>query len=104
MTDLEIKQVEELVNQKIKDDLKVDHMIVSLDEAKQMHAIGLFDEKYAEKVSIYGIGPQSRGGYYSLEFCGGPHVEHTGVIGKIEITKEEAISFGARRIYAKIAL
>ena len=104
LTDSEIRQIEELVNQKIKDDLKVDHMIVSLDEAKQMHAIGLFDEKYAEKVSIYGIGPQSRGGYYSLEFCGGPHVEHTGVIGKIEITKEEAISFGARRIYAKIAL
>ncbi|MBI2334963.1 alanine--tRNA ligase [Candidatus Daviesbacteria bacterium] len=104
MTDSEIKQVEELVNQKIKDDLKVEHMIVSLDEAKQMHAIGLFDEKYAEKVSIYGIGPQSKGRYYSLEFCGGPHVEHTGVIGQIEITKEEAVSFGIRRIYAKIAL
>src|SRR3989338_3702274 len=104
LTDSETRQVEELVNQKIKDDLKVDHMIIPLDEAKKMNAIGLFDEKYADKVSIYGIGPQPRGRYYSLEFCGGPHVEHTGVIGKIAIFKEEAVSFGIRRIYANIAL
>ncbi len=115
MTDEEIKKTEDLVNQRIKDDLKVDHMNIPLDQAKQMNAIGLFDEKYADKVSIYGVGPQfkldpeakdqrDRGGYYSLEFCGGPHVEHTGVIGQIEITKEEAVSFGIRRIYAKIAL
>ena len=76
---------------------------------------GLFDEKYGTKVSIYGVGPgyrldpgardqRSRGGYYSLEFCGGPHVERTGVIGKIKITKEEAISSGIRRIRAEIVL
>jgi len=45
---------------------------------------------------------RQRGGYYSLEFCGGPHVEHTNVIGKIKIKKEEAISAGIRRIRALI--
>ncbi|TSC87603.1 MAG: alanyl-tRNA synthetase [Microgenomates group bacterium Gr01-1014_7] len=115
MTDEEIKHTEDLVNQRIKEDLKVDHMIVDLDKAKQMNAIGLFDEKYADKVSIYGVGPgykldagakdqRARGGYYSLEFCGGPHVKHSGIIGRIKITKEEATSAGVRRIRAEIVL
>ena len=114
-TDEEIKKVEDLVNQRIKEDLKVDHMIIPLEEAKTMNAIGLFNEKYADKVSIYGIGPnfeldpeakdqRARGGYYSAEFCGGPHVEHTNVICKISIVKEEAISAGIRRIRAEIVL
>lgn len=113
MTDEEIKQVEEVINKRIEEDLKVDHMIIPLDEAKKMNAIGLFNEKYADKVSIYGVGPnysldpkakdqRVRGGYYSLEFCGGPHVDHTGVISGIKITKEEAISAGIRRIRALI--
>lgn len=115
MTDEEIKLVEDLVNKKIEEDLKVDRKIVSPEEAKKMNAIGLFDEKYGSEVSIYGVGPgykldlgardqRSRGGYYSLEFCGGPHVERTAVIGKIRITKEEAISAGIRRIRAEIVL
>lgn len=115
MTEEEIKQVEDLVNKLIKEDLKVDRKIVSPEEAKKMGAIGLFNEKYGNEVSIYGIGPnftldpqakdqRDRGGYYSLEFCGGPHVEHTGVIGKIKITKEEAVSAGIRRIRAEIVL
>ncbi len=103
MTDEEIKKVEDIINEKIKEDLKVDHRVVSLDEAKKMNAIGLFDEKYAEKVSIYGVGPDYQGGYYSLEFCGGPHVENTASIGQIRIEKEEAISSGVRRIRAVIA-
>ncbi|OGE64471.1 hypothetical protein A3J13_01335 [Candidatus Daviesbacteria bacterium RIFCSPLOWO2_02_FULL_36_8] len=112
-TEEEIKKVEDLINKRIKEDLKVEHMIIPLEEAKKMNAIGLFNEKYAEKVSIYGIGSKfeldpnaldkrQRGGYYSLEFCGGPHVEHTNVIGKIKIKKEEAISAGIRRIRALI--
>ncbi|MEK7616984.1 MAG: alanine--tRNA ligase [Patescibacteria group bacterium] len=115
MTDEEVKKVEALINKRIEEDLTVDHMIISLDEAKEMNAIGLFDGKYSGKVSIYGIGSgykldkdakdkRVRGGYYSLEFCGGPHVEHTGEIGKIKITKEEAISAGIRRIRAEIVL
>lgn len=115
LTDEEIKQVEDIVNKKIDDDLRVDRKIVSPDEAKKLNAIGLFDAKYGSEVSIYGIGPgftldpeakdqRERGGYYSLEICGGPHVERTGVIGKIKITKEEATSFGIRRIRAEIVL
>lgn len=111
MTDEEIKKVEDLINERIKQDLKVDHMTVTLEDAKKMNAIGLFDEKYAENVSIYGVGPgfsldpqaldrRERGGYYSLEFCGGPHVDTTGAIGKIKITREEAVSSGMRRIRA----
>jgi len=121
MTDKEVKQVEAIINDRIDQDLKVDHMIVDLDEAKSMNAIGLFNEKYADerspsssKVSIYGVGPgftldkdakdqRDRAGYYSLEFCGGPHIEHTGIIGKIKITKEEAVSAGMRRIRAELA-
>ena len=113
MIEEEIKETEDLVNERINQDLKVDHMIVPLDEAKKLNAIGQFMEKYADEVSIYAIGPdfdldpnakdqRARGGYYSAEFCGGPHVEHTGSIGKIKITKEEAISAGIRRIRAQI--
>lgn len=105
MTDEEIKKTEEIINKRIEQDLKVDHMIVDLQKAKEMNAIGLFDEKYADKVSIYGIGPNfDRGRYYSLEFCGGPHVVTTGAIGGIKITKEEAVSAGIRRIRAEIML
>lgn len=115
LTDEEIQQVEDLVNKKIEENLKVDRKIVSPEEAKKLNAIGLFDEKYGSEVSIYGIGPncaldpkakdqRDRAGYYSLEFCGGPHVEQTKVIGKIKITKEEAIAAGIRRIRAEIVL
>lgn len=115
MTDEEIKQIEDLVNQKIKEDLKVERKFMTYDEAKELNAIGLFDEKYDKSnVSIYAIGqdykydPKSkdqrpRANYYSLEFCGGPHVEHTGVIGGIKIIKEEAVSAGVRRIRAELS-
>lgn len=96
MTEEEIKRVENLVNQKIKEDLKVTHKIVSLNEAKKLNAIGLFNEKYGTEVSIYQIGN------YSLEVCGGPHVANTGVIGKIKIAREEAVSQGVRRIRAEL--
>lgn len=113
LTEEEVKKVEEIINQRIKEDLKVDRKFMSVAQAKDLGAIGLFDEKYGTEVSIYMIGPdfpldpdskdqRSRGGYYSMEFCGGPHVEHTGVIGGIKITKEEAISAGMRRIRVKL--
>lgn len=113
MADVEIKQAEDIINERIKQDLKVDHIFMSLEKANKINAIGLFNDKYAKEVSIYGVGPgfkldpdakdqRERGGYYSLEFCGGPHVENTGMIGKIKITKEEAISAGIRRIRAQI--
>ncbi len=115
MTPEEISEVEHLVNAKIKEDLKVESTNMTYDEAKALNAIGLFDSKYDKsKVSIYSMGPnyqfnpkakdnRDRGGYYSLEFCGGPHVEHTNLVGKIKITKEESVSAGMRRIRAELA-
>ncbi len=114
MTDEEIKKVEEIINQRIHEDLKVDQMMMSVSEANQKNAIGLFNNKYEKEVSIYGIGPnheldpkakdqRNRAGYYSLEFCGGPHVSHTGVIGGIKIEKEEAVAQGIRRIRAVLS-
>lgn len=114
LTEKEVQKVEAIVNERIKLDLKVDHMNIPIEKAKEMNAIGLFNDKYATEVSIYGVGPgfeldsnaldqRDRGGYYSLEFCGGPHVDHTGLIGGIRLQKEEAISSGVRRIRAVIA-
>ncbi|OGE15137.1 hypothetical protein A3F00_01695 [Candidatus Daviesbacteria bacterium RIFCSPHIGHO2_12_FULL_37_11] len=113
MTEEEIKKVEDLVNEKIEEDLVVERKFMSVKEAQKMNAIGLFGGKYDEEVSIYVIGSnhiydvnakdqRERSGYYSAEFCGGPHVEHTNVIGGIKITKEEAVSSGVRRIYAEL--
>jgi alanyl-tRNA synthetase len=113
MTEEEIKKTEDIINERIKQDLKVDREFISVPEAQKLNAIGLFTGKYDETVSIYKIGPnftlnpeakdqRDRGGYYSAEFCGGPHVEHTKVIGGIKIVKEEAVSAGIRRIYAEL--
>ncbi len=94
MTDEEKKRVEDIVNAQIKADLKVTREEVSYDKAREMGAIGVFDNKYGEMVSVYHVGD------FSLEFCGGPHVEHTGDMGVFKILKEEAVSAGIRRIKA----
>lgn len=94
MTDEEKKKVEDIVNAQIKADLKVTREEVSYDKAREMGAIGVFDNKYGEMVSVYHVGD------FSLEFCGGPHVEHTGEMGTFKILKEEAVSAGVRRIKA----
>lgn len=96
LTDDELIKVKEIVLQKIKDDLPVRFEIMPLQKARDMGAIGLFNDKYAEDVKIYFVGD------YSKEFCGGPHVEHTGVISSFDILKEEGIAKGVRRIYAKV--
>lgn len=102
MTPEQIKEVEDIVNENIKKDLKVTKEIMTPDEARKLGAIGLFGEKYGDTVSIYTISDEN-GKIYSREFCGGPHVEHTGVIGTFKITKEEASSAGVRRIKAEIS-
>jgi alanyl-tRNA synthetase len=75
---------------------------MSLEKARELGAIGVFGEKYASEVSIYTIFDENSGEIVSREFCGGPHVEHTGVIGHFKIQKEEASSAGVRRIKAVI--
>jgi alanyl-tRNA synthetase len=102
MTDEEKKEVERLVNDWINLDLTVKKETMPLDEARKLGAIGVFGEKYPDTVSIYTIFDPSTGIVVSREFCGGPHVEHTGVIGKFKIQKEEAVSAGVRRIKAVI--
>ena len=94
MTEEEKKQAGEIVNQKIRESLPVSFKEMTVSEAKKAGAIGLFGNKYGEKVKVYSVGD------YSKEICGGPHVEHTGVLGKFKIIKEEASSAGIRRIKA----
>ncbi len=94
----QLKKVEEIVNEKIKADLSVTVKEMSLEEAKKIGAIGFFEEKYGERVKVYLIGdPQNP---FSKEICGGPHVEHTGILGNFKIVKEESVSSGIRRIKA----
>ncbi|GHV44242.1 alanine--tRNA ligase [Spirochaetia bacterium] len=94
MTAEEIAKVQEIVNQQIQRDLPVKMEVMSLDEAKASGAMALFGEKYESQVNVYSIGDFSR------EVCGGPHVEHTGTMGKFIIQKEQSSSAGVRRIRA----
>ncbi len=113
LTDEEIKKVEDIVNEKIKEDLPVHFEIMPLQKAKDLGAIGLFDDKYSQDVKVYFIGGEELGSpstgsgrqkdFYSAEFCGGPHVEHTNQIKSFAIIKEEGISRGVRRIYVKVS-
>lgn len=94
VTPEELKKVEDIVNEQIGRDLKVVCEEMTLEEAKKSGSIGLFENKYGDKVKVYTIGD------FSKEICGGPHVEHTGELGKFQIKKEEASSAGVRRIKA----
>jgi len=98
----ELTKVEELVNGWISRDLKMEREVMPQEKARELGAIGAFGEKYGETVSVYTASDPATGEVVSREFCGGPHVEHTGVIGKFRITKEEAVSAGIRRIKAVI--
>ncbi|MCG8480929.1 MAG: alanine--tRNA ligase [Spirochaetales bacterium] len=90
----EIERVEAIVNDKIKDDLPITMKTETLEEAKSEGALAFFGERYDEVVKVYSIGD------YSKEVCGGPHVEHTGVLGRFRILKEQSSSQGVRRIKA----
>ena len=97
MTPKQIKRVEDIVNEQIKNDLPVTMTVMTLDEAKECGARALFTSKYGEKVKVYSIGD------FSKEVCGGPHVQHTAQIGQFRITKEQSSSAGVRRIRAVIS-
>ena len=94
MTAEEIKKVEDLVNEAIKADVPVTMEEMTVDEAKAQGAIGLFENKYGDKVKVYTMGD------YSKEICGGPHAKHTGELGTFKIVKEQSSSSGVRRIKA----
>ncbi|MDP3057099.1 MAG: alanine--tRNA ligase [bacterium] len=99
MTKEEIKKVEDIVNEQIQKNLLVGLEEMSLEDAKRLGAMGIFEIKYGERVKVYTIGDE-RTGIFSREICGGPHAANTGVLGKFKIKKEEASSAGVRRIKA----
>ena len=96
MTKEEIEEVERLVNVAIEAKVPVVCEEMTVPEAKEKGAIGLFESKYGEKVRTYKMGE------YSFEICGGPHAENTGDLGSFKIQKEESSSAGVRRIKAVI--
>ncbi|MFA4815485.1 MAG: alanine--tRNA ligase [Candidatus Gracilibacteria bacterium] len=101
VTTEQLKKIEKIVNEIIAADAAVNFQEMSLEEAKKTGAEGVFESKYGEKVKVYTVGrPGSSEPPYSREICGGPHVEHTGVLGHFKIQKEESSSAGVRRIKA----
>ncbi len=110
MTDDQKKEAERIINEKIAEDLPVIRSELAREEAEKLGAEHEFGAKYPDRVSVYSIGPKSAtqenpqfDKAFSIEFCGGPHVSHTGEIGKVKIAKEEAVSAGVRRIRAVLS-
>lgn len=96
LTQQQIKQIEDLVNQQIKKNLRVECQVMPLEEAKKAGALAFFGQKYPEQVKVYRIQA------FSLEVCGGPHVDFTGTLETFKIVKEETVGTGKRRLYATI--
>ena len=94
MTPEEKEEVEKLVNEAIAENVAITCEETTVEDAKKRGAIGLFGDKYGEKVKMYSMGD------FSMEICGGPHAKTTGELGKFKIKKEEASSRGVRRIKA----
>ncbi|EKD43091.1 MAG: alanyl-tRNA synthetase AlaRS, partial [uncultured bacterium] len=107
MTEDQKKQIEDLINYAIQHDYHVSFAEMTVAEAKDKGALGVFEDKYGNKVKVYTVGEPEiapsatiNSQTFSKEICGGPHVEHTGIMGKFKIAKEEAVSSGIRRIKA----
>ncbi len=96
LSDEEIKKIEEMVNEKIAENIKVTHEEMDKQKALDEGALAFFPEKYPAVTNVYSIGD------FSKELCGGPHVSSTGAIGRVKIIKEESVGSGVRRIYAEL--
>ncbi len=94
MTAEELKQVEDMVNEKIEENLEVVTREMSVEDAKKAGAMALFGEKYGESVRVLSMGD------FSIELCGGTHVKNTGVISSFKIISENGVAAGVRRIEA----
>jgi len=90
--------IENMINEQIKEKLPIIMKEMTVEEAKKQGAIGLFTNKYGEKVKVYSIGN------FSKEICGGPHVTNTQELGIFKIKKEQASSSGVRRIKAVLKI
>lgn len=97
MTEQQMRQVEDQVNQQIFNGLNVDIQVMNKDEAMQSGAMALFDEKYGDEVRVVSVGD------YSKELCGGCHVSNSAQIGLFKIESEESVGSGVRRIEAVTA-
>jgi alanyl-tRNA synthetase len=94
VTDEELRQVEHLVNAKIRENIPLqDHRDMPIEKAKELGAIALFGEKYGDKVRVVQFGD-------SVEFCGGCHAKSTGKLGMVKILSESSVAAGVRRIEA----
>ena len=100
-----LDEVEKIVNEQIKQDLRVSWAEYKTEEAFKMGAKGAFGDKYGDTVKVYTMGAEGKKPF-SVEICGGPHVDHTGQLADanktFKITKEEASSAGVRRIKASL--
>lgn len=96
LTDSQIEEVEQMVNQQIARDLLVTMQTMPLTQALEEGALAFFGDKYGEQVNVYSIGD------FSKEVCGGPHVQQTGELGRFRIIKQEAVGRGVRRIRAVV--
>jgi alanyl-tRNA synthetase len=94
ITPQELRRIEDLVNEKIMEDVEVDARILRIEEAKSQGAIALFGEKYGDDVRLVSIGD------FSKELCGGTHARRTGELGVFKLTSETGIAAGVRRIEA----
>ena len=102
LTEDQLSQIEYAVNQKIRENLPVHFEMIPTKKAKQIGAIGLFEEKYADLAKIYFIGDtrKSYDNAYSKEFCGGPHVDFTDKLLSFKITRQENLGKNQKRLYA----
>jgi alanyl-tRNA synthetase len=101
LTEDEIKEVEDLVNEQIQKDLPVSFEAINLSKATKEGALAFFGEKYDQKVKVYTVG-DSKDAWFSKEVCGGPHVSSTSEIGRVNIFRQDKIGAGIMRLYAKL--
>ncbi|KKQ68548.1 MAG: Alanine-tRNA ligase [Candidatus Shapirobacteria bacterium GW2011_GWE1_38_92] len=94
LTDNQISQIQNLINQQIQKSLEIKRQEMKFTDAQKQGALAFFGTKYPEIVSVYSVGD------FSKEVCTGPHVTNTNTLGQFQITKEESAGSGKRRIYA----
>lgn len=106
----QLRQVEALVNGAIQRDYPVSWLEMEVEQATGSGAIGLFSERYGDRVKVYSVGDPSAepraepaAATFSREICGGPHVNRTGELGQFHITREQSAGSGVRRVRATLA-